>query len=754
MSTGLLNWAMLAGLAGLALPVLVHLLSRQRYDVVQWGAMQFLELGHRTKRRIRLEELLLLLLRMATIAILVFALARPWVSGGWLARFMTVQNRDIVLVVDGSYSMGWEGKAVTPHAAAIQGARHFLDDLHPGDTVALLDARESPRPALDVPTRDFATIRQRLDALPAPAGAADLPAAIAASVRSLSRAGNLSREVIVLTDGAAYGWHAVDAARWEVLDDLRAQQSISPRLWVVDFTDSGRGDRTNFSLEPLQMSREFTAVNLPVRVRTKLRYTGGQAPIQRKVYLEVDGQRLAEATLLTPLLQPGGEFSVEFEHRFASAGSHLISVVLDNDNLPGDNRAEAAITVADAIPVLLVDGDPQLDRSRSETFFAQAALTAAENESPLVRARVIDGDRLMPPDLDGVRVVVLANVRRITAALGDALAEHVAAGGGLLVSLGDKVDAAAYNQVLFRDGAALLPAALDAVRADEGKQALGVRVLDGSLTLPLVTPFRREQGGGLTEARFTQWWHVDAQDKAKAEGERLVGGDLPAGSPPVVAARFDNGDPYLVLRSYGRGRVVLLAAPLDSDGSTLPAKPDYVPFLHELIFHLAGGAAPSRNLQVGQPLILPVAADFPAEGALFRGPGGTELPAHRDSGETGPTRPGSLALRLDEALLPGVYTLVFAKKGAQDVGPRPEHFVVNCDRSESDLTPLDDKDRGLLTRHDRLRFARTTEELKQQMFADGPRTEVWRFLILLLLGVLVCELWLTRRLVRGGHAVE
>ncbi|MGE4001441.1 MAG: BatA domain-containing protein, partial [Planctomycetaceae bacterium] len=64
MSFGFLNAVMLLGLAGAALPVLVHLLSRRNYDVVAWGAMQFLELGRRTRRRIRLEELLLLLLRI------------------------------------------------------------------------------------------------------------------------------------------------------------------------------------------------------------------------------------------------------------------------------------------------------------------------------------------------------------------------------------------------------------------------------------------------------------------------------------------------------------------------------------------------------------------------------------------------------------------------------------------------------------------------------------------------------------------
>ena len=64
MSFGFLQIAMLAGLAAISLPVLAHLISRRRFDIVNWGAMQFLQLGRKTRRRIRLEEWLLMLLRM------------------------------------------------------------------------------------------------------------------------------------------------------------------------------------------------------------------------------------------------------------------------------------------------------------------------------------------------------------------------------------------------------------------------------------------------------------------------------------------------------------------------------------------------------------------------------------------------------------------------------------------------------------------------------------------------------------------
>jgi hypothetical protein len=179
-----LNPWMLAGLAGVLLPVLAHLLSRKRYDTVQWGAMQFLELDPSARRNLHLEDLLLLLVRMALIALLAIAMSRPWFNGAWLGRWATAASRDVVIVMDGSYSMGWEGRAGTTKDAAIRLARQFVNELHAGDTVMVLDAREQPRLALPGPTRDRERIRQALETLPDPSGIANLHEAISKGLQT------------------------------------------------------------------------------------------------------------------------------------------------------------------------------------------------------------------------------------------------------------------------------------------------------------------------------------------------------------------------------------------------------------------------------------------------------------------------------------------------------------------------------------------------------------------------------------------
>src|SRR5215475_2020930 len=102
---GFLAPLMLFGLAAVSIPPIIHLLNRQRYDVVDWGAMQFLQISETTRRRLLIEEILLMLLRMGLIALLVLAMAAPFVPSAWIPGLASKPSRDVVLIIDGSYSM-------------------------------------------------------------------------------------------------------------------------------------------------------------------------------------------------------------------------------------------------------------------------------------------------------------------------------------------------------------------------------------------------------------------------------------------------------------------------------------------------------------------------------------------------------------------------------------------------------------------------------------------------------------------------
>lgn len=740
MSFGFINLLMLAGLAGVALPVVVHLISRRKYDVVDWGAMQFLELGRRTRRRIRLEELLLLLLRMVLVALLALALARPWAKGAWFSNWARATPRDVAVVIDGSYSMGWEGDTVTPHAAAIQLTHELLEELGSSDTVTLLDARDSVRSLTDRPTSDFRVVREELDTLPSPAGTSSAVAALNKAAQLLTTGEHLDRDIILLTDAQRQSWKPDEERAWRRLDESVKQSTISPRVWAVDVAGYEPDAVVNFSVDRLQLSRELSVPGFPMRFEATVRQWGGTS-IQRDVHFAINGRRLSGKTV-TVSLPPNGEANVVFEHRFESVGSYVATISLDHDNLPGDNQSDAAIIVEKSIPVLLVDGNLHRDRTQSETFFLQAALSPSTSDAPWVQATVIDANEFTESTLTGQRVVFLANVSRVSDAQFEALQTFVADGGGLVIAPGDRIDAQSYNRWLNDDGQGLLAAIFETIKHERDYDLGDVNISSESLNTSWIARFRRENAVDLTEARFAHWWRVTTPTGPKEERSEPSPSETPSTQAEIVA-KLDTGDPLLVTRSFGDGTVVQLAAPLDSDWSTLPAKNDFVPFLHEIVFHLASRSS-GRNVTPGQPLILDDASGSPSEQTVeFKTPDG-QVVAADEFGLGDESRLG-----LEDTILPGVYRAQIV----EEESTRTEYFVVHSERDESDLTQLSPPEQERIAGEDRVRFVTSLDEIVAGMAEDEVPSELWRWLLLGVLLLLVSEVLMTRRLVRGGHEV-
>jgi len=753
MSFAFLNPWMLAGLAGIGLPLLVHLLSRKKYDVISWGAMQFLELGRSAKRRVQLEELLLMLLRMGLLALLAIALSRPWLTGSLVSPFAAKPPCDIVIVLDSSYSTDWRGRAMTPHAEAVNWIDRFLDELSAGDTVALLDARdqvEAPVPAL---THNVNSVRQVLQDLPAPSGSSHLNAAIIRGMQLLNTGSNLSRQVVVVTDSQSLAWDRTDNRFWLQLKELREQASIPADVWVVG-TQRQQMRRTNFSVDRIELSRELTVVDFPLQFRTTIRNTGAQTASSRRVFLEVDGQRLADRSV-TVRVEPDGRTTAEFEHRFRTPGSHRIRIELDGDSLPADDRADAAVVIADALPALLIDGSPNPDPSRAEMFFAGFALSPSGHGTPWVQARTVSLSELTEAHLTSARVAILGNAARLSTGQMEMLQRFVDRGNGLGITLGDAVDIDWYNATFFDDGRGLLPGLLvsrqtaEALKPDD-QSLQPVTILSESLTLPWISRFQTGSDDGFLDARFSDWFQVTPAVAVPVDGQELDADGqnrLPLRESAGVAARLTNSEPLIVTRRYGRGEVALMTSSIDADWNTLPAKPDYVAFLHEFVFHLAA-AESSRNVETSTPLVLAVEPGAAETDWVVVDSAGNESTPVSAGDELNPV------LRFDGTRLPGIYEFRRLNREPGDAAVQGEFFVVNCDRSESDLTRLSDEFWSELTGRGRLRRMNEPEELFAALNSDSARVELWQLLLLIFCAVLTGEVFLTRRLVRGGHASD
>jgi Aerotolerance regulator N-terminal/von Willebrand factor type A domain len=731
----LLNAALLFGLVAVVIPPIIHLLNRKRFEVVRWGAMRFLQVSERTRRRVFLEELLLMLVRMGLIAVMVLALAAPADRSGWFRLFGDRGSRDVVVIFDGSYSMAYAGKSGTAHAAAQKWALDLLDDLGPGDGVAVLQAKQQVFAPVAEPTCDFDLVRSAIRTLSAPRGGCDWPAALQAATRCFAKSTKLQREIVLLTDGQRHGW-ADDATflRWEL---LAGQQSDGdrPRIWVVNLDPNRPAAPANWSLAPLRASRAVAAVGQHVRFLTGLeRHGEGELAVPQRVKLEVDGRAAGD---VPPVAYAPGSRANEKERlpltvrqRFTAAGSHLVTVLFDGDPLPGDNRQDYAVEVLPALPVLLVDGDPDPDATRRGVDFLRDALAPARDPSPSVVARVVSiadfAPDLLTRDVAGggtvPRVAVLSNVARFTPAQEAAIGKFVADGGGLLVTLGDRVDTRHYNQFLYRGGRGWLPAALLAPVGDVNDTARAAQPLATSLFHPALELFRESVPGGLADARFPRRWTLKTEPADNA----------------VAIARLTGDTPLFVERPYQSGRVLLSSVPLDNSWRTnLIELPAFAPLAHELVFYLAAARSAAGNLNPGQPIRFPLPKDASTDGWTIQPPDSEPKPLAATDGQ----------LVFDDTREPGVYRVVHAATA------QTRYFVVQADARESDLTPASDADRQRIRKlFPTLVYTNDRREVIDGLLRSPQPTELWWLVMLAVIGLLGVEVWLTRRRAQAALA--
>jgi hypothetical protein len=735
---------MLLGLAAVVIPPIIHLLNRRRFDVVDWGAMQFLQFRDSTRRRLRIEEILLMFLRMGLIAVLVLALAAPFAAHPVFATLGNRPNRDVVLVFDGSYSMGFTGTDQTPHEAAKEWATAFVKDLAAGDSVAILQAKQQVTPVLGELTHDLERVREAIAHLPEPRGGCSWPEAVQAATQILRQGKRPQRDIIVLSDGQRFGWaDETTLLRWELLaTGLRSQSAVKPAVWVVNVVPHRPADPPNWSLAPLRASRAVASAGQQITFRSALQLHGQkeyQPPY--RVYLEVDGRHVQD--LKPPRTAPldKGQVPLSFHHRFPAAGSHLVSVVVEpdppidkrppgyrvKDQLPGDNRQDLAVEVVEALPVLLVDGDPRLNLRYRGTDFLRDALSPARDRTPVVQARVVPLREFAPslltrdigpPPGTAPRVLILTDVPRLTSEQEESVARFLTNGGGLLVTLGERVDPAYYNEPLYHGGRGWLPARLEQTAGNEAEPERAVSPLASSFFHPAVELFRDVPSGGLAEARFPRWWKVTMPERS---------------STAVPIALLSNQDPLLVERSYFAGRVLLCTVPLDNSWRTnLPNLPAFAPLAHELVYYLAGARAVERNLQAGQPFIYRPPADEP--------PG--TLTLYPPTGEPKPLPVAKWPLVYDDTRETGVYRLTTATD-------RTVYAVVQADHRESDLTPCDEADRQKVAKYVPMTYENDLGKKEVVLAATDQKQELWKWFLLGVLGLLLGEVWMTRHLAKG-----
>lgn len=705
----------LIGLAAAAIPLVVHLSRSRRQKKLRFSTTRFFtDQFLRSYRMSKLKEVGLLLARMALFALFAIALAQPLVLPK--GRAFLTGKRAVVLVLDQSASMSYLEDGLSLFDRARLSAKEVLDGLRSGDTAAVVLAgrlADGPAVLFPEPTADLAAVRRAIDALSVSALGTDLAGAVDRAEQVAQTGAAASREVYVLSD--------LQDSGWEVRQAVAARQQESD---VLFFLVSIRPETPqNLAVTALQYAAARPMAGIPFAFRPNV-LNQGRAVRNAEVALYIDGRKVAQQSVAK--IQPGRWALPLFHHTFDRGGWHTGYVAVEDDVLPSDNRRYFAFEVVDAIRVLAVNGAPSQVARLDELFFLQKALAAGGGSAVRVEDVTAGGlgSRIaFPLEKEAQRgpdLVILANVESVPPAAVEALEQYVDRGGALLVFLGDQASPQFYNQYLAgvnRLHGGLLPGRLQQIAGQPAGEQAYANIQFVDREHPALAAFHDPQFASLAGITFRAIWEVET-----------TGG--------VVLMRAQTGEPLLVEKGFGKGRVLLSTAPCDRDWSNFPVRPAYLPWVHRLVAYLAQeplGRQPFYT--TGQRVPLPVSATAGTGRVVVRKPDGT------------PAATAPLEFTGTDQV--GVYELT-GEDGSRQT------FVANLEGYESDLTYLDDvlaaRDgvaagfKDLLVDRPLVSFVDDPARLTEVSLNARRGFKLWDIFLVVVLLIALFEPWLANRI--------
>ena len=719
-----LNIGLLAGAGALAIPIIIHLFHKSRFQVVKWGAMHLLESVIRVnQRRVRLEQLILLIVRASIPALLALTMARPVWKGA--QKLLGESKTSTVIVLDNSYSMQASRAGQSNFSLACEEANHVINNLKRGSEVQVVLMGEGGSTLFDAPTYDTSRAAQAIAKLDAGFGSATVPAALDFASNIFNQMHESSRNLVVLTDFQRVSFEATeDAMLGQMINRLRSS-AFPPN---ISFFNVGQEVHDNVAVESLEFSKLMVGVGQKVQIRSNIRNYGDANYPDLKVYFRVDGR---ERSVSQIALHPHATGQVLFSHSIDTAGSHVVEVYADADPLKADNSYMASIPVRDKLPVLLINGDPSTEPLKGETDFAEIALqpySAGKVElADLISTKVITPESLNAQALNGLAVAIMANVSKLDDTQLHALEEFVKNGGGLLLFPGNRVEATWYQNSLFKGGAGLLPMWLGPLAGDLKESAPSASIVAQRFDNPALELFNDPRNGSFADVAIKLWFKY--KEDAPAPGL----------DKPIVLARLDSGDPFLIEKPYGDGRVIACSTAIDADWSNFPMRPSYLPLLQRLSVYLASTVYPPRNLDVGRPLVAFLPASDAGKKAQLGLADGTnvEIPIVK-KGERGVVEYG-------KTQRPGLYTLT-------PPDGKTVHFVVNASRKESDLQRLTPQEIADFAKSHGVSVVNSSADYDQLDHTQRFGHELWKPVLWLLLILSFGELFLQQYFARGKRA--
>ncbi|MDO4569014.1 MAG: BatA domain-containing protein [Planctomycetia bacterium] len=691
---------LLWGLLFLAAPLLIHLINLLRRRRIEWGAMEFLLAAFKRHRtRVRMKELLLLLMRLAAVALMVLLVAQPVLKNrlGALAGGIKTHH---IFVLDDSFSMGDTDGEKSVFQTAKNVLTQFAEEsaqLPVAQQFTLLRTSQARpahiRPDFQAQRIDSNFVQQVRSILGTfePSHESAGPTAGLNAVEEIApETDDENRIVYVLSDFRKRDW-------FENSDLSRRLEELKEKGVPVRLIDCANVERPNLAISNLVPMAGTRAAGTPLFMSVDVRNFGDTPATNVVVHPETraNGESQTLPAIRIPEIPPGGVVSERFAVRFPLAGSHTIAAALDPDAVMDDNYVCASVDFPAFESVLVIESTSALD-AKSPARTLATALSPGGSVNTGLSIRIESPRFLATNPLDDFSVIYLADVATLDPQGVAALEEFLQNGGGVCIFAGQNTDPI-FAQKWYREGKGFFPALLRQptdLAVDYLQKIPDVRVSEH----PIFRIFSGKTSALLNSVNIAQYYSLedeslenlipmedDVSSAQRRSASNAAGGELDheSGSADVrIIAALRNNAPLVLEKRYGRGWVILFLTSVDSSWNNWSrGNPSYVVMLLQLQAYLASSRHSEETLCVGEKISFEYSPEEFSPEVRFLTPEGEPLRTIQSV----PQKNGQLLAESEWIATPGVYSAEMVPK--KNAYPK-RFFAINVDAKEGDVAKI------------------------------------------------------------------
>ncbi|MBN2294306.1 MAG: BatA domain-containing protein [Pirellulales bacterium] len=599
---------LIAAVAG-TIPVILHMINRQKAREVPFSTLRFLRISvKKTRRKQRIHDILLMLLRAAVLVLIAVGLAAPTLTS-LPALLGSGSGSAVAIILDNSASMGTIDEGNPRFETARKAAYQILDQLEDGDQVALFLTGGPAFPEQGRLDRTHERVRQMLAAARVSHERADLGVAVQQARALLTDTEAGHRQIYIISDMQKLSWESLAKSQPAETDKKDQDEEIP-----VIIVDCNRAPKPNVAVAGVRLEAPVPVAGLPITATVEL-FNSASVPQKRLLELYTDGSKRATSPALE--IPAGGRVRHDFQFSFELGGLHRGEVRLSGeDGCPLDDRRFFAIDIDRGIPVAVVKNEKHEIPYLEDTFYLEQALSAGPSGGSALQLTTLTAADLPSEPLSQYKIVYCVNLPAPSSEAADRLARYVENGGNLFWIAGDRIEPEAYNNADAQTNNRLLPARLGQVR------------LATDETITATDDTDTDQAGKTRDS-----WNIAQLDKEYPAFETLLdpaalyrsvlvyqhvslekgsellsaaeGGDEARDKTGLrVLARLDDGQPILVERSLGHGKILMLGTSVHTGWTNLPLRPIFLPMMVRIAFELTGAEQGRYQALAGAPLVL------------------------------------------------------------------------------------------------------------------------------------------------------